>query len=203
MKKILFLFLINFIIVTDVLSNESKSEQKDNTWTSRKISLGVGFGFNECLFREYNGGILYPCPSNIYANEISLNIWPIRGWQLTVGSGLYSRPFLQDFSEFFTLIFLNALTGLSLSYDNFRWYFLGGIHIVMDPFYYGPQLSTGIDLLFWKVITIGLKINGKYLLDSSVKGNRMEISEGFHLSVNDTHAELELLLTASYVFGTK
>jgi hypothetical protein len=76
---------------------------------------------------------------------------------------------------------------------------------VLDPFYFGPQISTGIEYLLWKVVAIGFKINGRYLIDPSQNGNIVYYaSEGFGpYYEKDTHAELELLLTASYVFEIK
>jgi hypothetical protein len=142
MKKILFLFLINFIIVTDVLSNESKSEQKDNTWTSRKISLGVGFGFNFCLFQymEMDDLYSYYCRTNDYGNEISVNIWPSSNWQISISGGDYIRFTYQSYSAYIPQIFINLLTGFSIPLNNFRWYLVGGTFLYWIPFISGLRL---------------------------------------------------------------
>jgi hypothetical protein len=126
-------------------------------------------------------------------------------FQFSFYTGLYDRIFLNYDIENFTHVYTSILAGLNLFYKSIRWYLEGGMIVVFNPFYYGPVISTGIEWLFLNSLAIGIKVNGKYLMDTSKEGNAYvyHTDGGQPAILNDTHAELELLLTASYVFGTK
>jgi hypothetical protein len=144
------------------------------------------------------------CPLNAFANEIHIH-YMFRLLQISLMTGLYPRIQIKNDIPMIGSYYTSLLTGVHLSKLNFRWYMEAGMNFVFNPFYYGPVVSTGIEWLFLNSLAIGIKVNGKYLMDTSKEGNAYvyHTDGGQPAILNDTHAELELLLTASYVFGTK